>query len=417
MPLSQTDRDILRALIQEQAEIASLPVQRERAELWRCLNQLEPVRPLVWINEVPWNEMNVDDELTCRASDGWARSVEWGLRALLYQWRHFPGDMIVSDSLSSPIVHHSTGLGIHEQADIARTDPTSGIVSRKFHRQIVEPSDVEKIQMPTVTVDDKATEEQYERLSDVAGDILPVRKVGRKNLWFAPWDELIRWWGVEDGLRDLADRPDMVHEVMTRLVDAYLHELDQLEALNLLTPNNDNTRIGSGGYGYTDELPGDDFDPQHVRTRNMWGCATAQIFSDVSPAMHWEFAIRHELQWLERWGLTYYGCCEPLDLKVDVLRRVPNLRKLSMSPWIDLDRAVEKVGTDYVFSRKPNPAALAFDTWHPELARRELVEFLEKARGCRCEIILKDISTVRYEPQRLWEWERIASELAQEYAP
>ena len=53
----------------------------------------------------------------------------------------------------------------------------------------------------------------------------------------------------------------------------------------------------------------------------------------------------------------------------------------------------------------------------PERGGGDLVGSLKKARGCRCEIILKDISTVRYEPQRLWEWETIASELAEEYAP
>jgi hypothetical protein len=129
--------------------------------------------------------------------------------------------------------------------------------------------------------------------------------------------------------------------------------------------------------------------------------------------MHWEFALKHELRWLERWGLVYYGCCEPLDVKIGILRRIPNLRKVSMSPWVDVDRAVRVVGCDYVFSRKPNPAVLAEDTWRPELARADLTQFLEKTRGCHIEIILKDISTVRYQPQRLWEWEKIAMELVQ----
>ncbi|MBM3214857.1 hypothetical protein FJZ36_08085 [Candidatus Poribacteria bacterium] len=417
MPLSRHDRDLLRSLAQEQAEIAALPIHREKAELWRRLNQLEPVRPMVWINEVCWNEMNVDDELTLRAEDPWARGQESGFRMMLYQWRHLPGDMIVNDYLSCPLVIHSTGLGISEKVDIRRTDETSGVVSRQFHRQIWEPSDVEKIKFPEVTYDAEATERNYERMCEVYDGILPVTKVGRKGTWFAPWDNLIRWWGVEDAMIDLADRPEMVNEIMTHLVDAYLYELDQWEALNLLSRNDDNTRIGSGGYGHTDELPGDDYDPDHVKPKNMWGCATAQIFSDVSPDMHWEFALKHELRWLERWGLTYYGCCEPLDTKVEILRRVPNLRKLSMSPWIDTDRAIAKVGTDYVLSRKPNPAVLASDDWHPERARRELRDFLDKARGCHVELILKDISTVRYDPRRLWEWETIAMEVAEEYAP
>jgi len=204
---------------------------------------------------------------------------------------------------------------------------------------------------------------------------------------------------------------------MTRLVDCYLHELDQWEELNLLSSNINNSRVGSGGYAYTTGLPPDDCDPGRLRPRDIWGCATAQIFSEVSPEMHWEFALEHEVRWLERWGLTYYGCCEPLDLKMDILRRVPNLRKVSMSAWINVDRAVEKVGADYVFSHKPNPAILAEDNWRPEVARDNLREVLEKARGCRIEIILKDISTVRNDPRRLWEWETIAMEVADEFAP
>ena len=76
---------------------------------------------------------------------------------------------------------------------------------------------------------------------------------------------------------------------------------------------------------------------------------------------------------------------------------------------------VEQVGTDYVLSRKPNPAVFANDEWHPDRARRELRDFLEKARGCHVELIMKDISTVRYQPQRLWEWAAIAMEEAQAF--
>jgi len=417
MTITAKERDVLRRLASEQAEIGTLPVHAEKAELWRRLNDLEPVRPLVWINEIPWNEMNVDDELTLQTSDPWAQTIETGLRRTLYQWRHMPGDMVVHDYIACPLAIHSTGYGLSEDVDIVQTDETSDVVSRHFHPQIVEPADIEKIQMPVVTHDEEATEARYQAMCDLFGDIMPVVKVGIKGSWFAPWDELIRWWGVQDAMMDLVERPQMVNEAMSRLVDAYICELEQWEALNLLTRNDDNTRIGSGGYGYTSELPASGYDPARPRTEDLWGCATAQIFSVVSPEMHWEFALRHEMRWLERWGLTYYGCCEPLDVKMGILRRIPNLRKISMSPWVDLERAVREVGTDYVFSRKPSPAVLAEDIWRPELARQQLQQALEKARGCHVEIILKDISTVRYEPQRLWAWEKMAMELAEAYAP
>jgi hypothetical protein len=370
---------------------------------------------MVWINEIPWHEMNVDNELTLQTKDPWAQQVETALRRRLYQWRHMSGDMIVNDYIMCPLVIHNTGFGISEDVDIVRTDEASGIVSRHFHRQITEPEDIEKIKMPQVTYDAEATEVRYQTMCDIFGDIMPVKKVGVKGTWFAPWDALIRWWGVTEAMMDLILRPQMVNDIMTRLVDAYLCMLDQWEAQELLTRNDDNTRVGSGAYGYTDELPGEDYDPDHVRAHNLWGNATAQIFSDVSPEMHWEFALRHEMRWLERWGLTYYGCCEPLARKMAILRRIPNLRKISMSAWVDAAKGAEALGTDYVYSMKPNPAILAEDDWRPELARRQLRETLEKTGGCHVEIIMKDISTVRYQPQRLWAWETMAMELAEAF--
>ena len=412
--ISQKDRDILRGLAGQVAEIAALPIQKERAKLWTDLNDLKPTRPLVWINEICFGELNVNDELTCRCEGDWARGQEGNFRRVLYQWNHMQGDMIVSDHLEARLAIRSTGFGIDQITDSTESDVLSSV---HFIPQMKEPKDIDKIKMPEVTHDETATEANYETMCDVFGGILPVKKVGIKGTWFAPWDNLIRWWGVQEAMMDLVLKPDLVNEAMTRLVDCYLHELDQWEKLNLLSSNINNSRVGSGGYAYTTELPPDDCDPGRLRPKDIWGCATAQIFSEVSPEMHWEFALKHEIRWLERWGLTYYGCCEPLDLKMDILSRVPNLRKVSMSAWIDVDRAVEKVGTDYVFSHKPNPAILAEDNWRPEVARDNLREVLEKARGCRIEIILKDISTVRNDPRRLWEWETIAMEVADEFAP
>lgn len=61
------------------------------------LNDLDSERPMVWINEICWNEMNVDDELTLRCEHPWAQDQERELRRLVYQWRHLPGDMVVND--------------------------------------------------------------------------------------------------------------------------------------------------------------------------------------------------------------------------------------------------------------------------------------------------------------------------------
>lgn len=416
MKISVRDADILRHLAERKAKIADLPIQKQRKDMWTRLNRLEKVRPLVWLNEVPWHEMNVNDELTLQTSDKFCQNLEWQLRRELYQWDHMQGDMVVEATICLPLVIHDTGFGIREEARVIQQDEKSSIVSREFHPQIREEKDLEKIKTPVLTYDQEASERNYHMLVDMIGDILSVKKSGIVHSWFAPWDELIRWWNVQEALMDMVLRPELVHRAMNRLINAYLSRLDQWERLNVLSVREGNYRVGSGGYAYTDKLPQPDFNPQHVRTIDQWGCATAQIFSDVSPEMHWEFALQYEMRWLERFGLNYYGCCEPLHNKLEILKRVPRLRKISCSPWMNVSKAVEEMRGRYVFSLKPNPACLAEDNWRPGLAQKELETKLDLMRGCPVEIIMKDISTVRYEPKRLWEWAKIALETAEKFA-
>jgi hypothetical protein len=415
--LEKQEKDVLRALGEELARIAEDPVNGRRAELWRDLNDLKSRKPMVWINEIPWHEMNYEDELTLRTKDPWARGLEDRLRKEIYQWKHMPGDMVVNDFIDCPLVVHSTDFGIVEDVDIVKTDEANEIYSRHYNIQIKDMGDLEKIQMPKLTYLDKATQYHYEAMVDVFDGIIPVKKVGQTHIWFTPWDYLIRWWGIQEAMMDLVLRPDMVHAFVDRMVDAWMVELDQFVDMNLLSLDCNNTRIGSGGYGYVSELPGGDFDADAVKPINMWGCSNAQIFSEVSPDMHWDFAIEHDMRWLERWGLTYYGCCEPLDGKVHLLKRIPNLRKVSASPWCNTEKIIAGLADDYVISRKPSPAIFALSDWDPAEGEKQLRDFMEATGGdCHVELIMKDISTVKYDPRRLWEWEDIAMHVAEEYA-
>jgi len=407
----QDEVDVLRGLAEEWARIADLPVHKEKARLWQKLNDLESERPMVWINEIPWHEMDFSNELSLICKDPWARSQEDLMRKTIYQWKHMPGDMILNPWLDCPLSIFSSDFGIIEDVDLAITDPENDIVSRHFNIQIRDMDDLEKIKMPVISHNEKATEIRFGLMKEIFSDILPVKKQGQTHIWFTPWDFLIRWWGIQEAMMDLILRPDMVHAFYERMVEAWMVELDQFEEQNLLSLDCNNTRIGSGGYGYTKEMPGEPYEAEWIRPHNMWGCSNAQIFSDVSPEMHWEFAIEHDLKWMERWQLTYYGCCEPLAGKGHLLRKIPNLRKVSCSPWNDTRQAIAELGNDYVLSRKPNPAIFASDKFDPVQARNEISEFLEQTEGkCHVEFIMKDISTVNYEPGRLWEWEKICME-------
>jgi hypothetical protein len=126
-----------------------------------------------------------------------------------------------------------------------------------------------------------------------------------------------------------------------------------------------------------------------------------------------EFEVDYVSRVCARFGLVYYGCCDPLDRKMNEVRQIPNVRKVSMSPWVDEERGAAEIGRDFVYSRKPSPAMVATDRFEADYVRADLTATRRSCEkhGCPLEFILKDISTVRYEPQRLFEWARIAMEV------
>jgi hypothetical protein len=419
MPTIPTrDRDILRFLAEAVAEAAAHPANAENDRAWRRLNALDPAaRPLVWINEIPWGEMNVDGELDPQCETPFCQGIEGGFRRTLYQWQHLRGHMIVEPIYYCPLAIRDTGFGIRQEGVNSPTGPVGSIASQEFDPQIKDVADVGKIKIPEVSHDEAASAEHLETVRSLFGDILEVRPRGVAHQWFTLWDNLIRWYGVQEAMMDFILNPDLVHAALQRLLDACMARLDQQVELGLLSPTNGAMRVGSGGYACTDELPETDGMPGSVGPGEQWGCANAQILSEVSPEMHEEFSLRYDRQWLARFGLAYYGCCEPLHLKMGILKSIPNLRKVSMSAWADPARMAEEGNGQYVLSFKPNPAIFASEEkWHPDWARRELVDMFEKTRGSKVEIIMKDISTVSCHPERLWEWADLAVEVADQFA-
>ncbi len=408
MTTNGEDRAVLRELASEVAEIAALPVQRETIAAWKALNGLKPVRPMVLIDQIPWHEMDVDGELTLQTEDPFCRAVETRLRRLLYRWRHLRGDMVVEPVLEFSKVIRGLDFGMQKLEELAVSDPQNDVVSHRYIDQLQTEEDLDKIRMPEVSLDVPATARIEERAHALFDGVIEVEMRGELPR-FAAWDRIVEWCGAERVLWDLVDRPEHMHRIISRLTVAQLAMLEQLEEQGLL--GRGQTTVHCSG-AHTDELPAPGFDPARPRAKDLWTYGMAQIFSSVSPAMHREFEIEYTVHWYERFGLGYYGCCEPLHDKIDLVRQIPNVRKISMSPWVDVEKGAERIGGDFVFSRKPNPAFVAGDSWEPEIVQRDLGNAVRQCEryGCPLEFILKDISTVGYQPQRLWAWVDIAME-------
>ena len=404
--ITQQDVTVVRGLAARVAEIATLPVQEDKRALWRKLNARQPERPMVMIDQVCWNEMHLGDALTLRCADLECRAYEEQLRRILYQWEHFPVDMVVEPFVRVPKAICGIGFGINVQEDTAVTDPTNSVVGHRYMNQFETDDDLHRLRRPEIHHDTAETARRLAVAHELFDGLLDVRPWGA-DLNLSLWDPIATWMGVENACYALADRPEFMHKLVGRMTDGYLSMLDQLEEQGLMCQPQ--SLIHCTG-AWTDELPAPGYDPERPRTKDIWMMGLAQMFATVSPRMFKEFEVDYTSRFCACFGLVYYGCCDPLDGKMNEVRLLPNVRKVSMSPWVNQERGAAEIGSQYVFSRKPSPALLAWDHFDPEQVREDLLatRTVCDKHGCPLEIILKDISTVRYEPERLFKWAEIA---------
>jgi hypothetical protein len=408
------DAAILRPLAIRYYELAQSEKNRENLRLHLAVNDLHMIRPVVLLDELPWNELDFPDELALQCTDPYLREIEWFLRSNLFKSRHMPADMVFAPYLPIHKVVSSTGIGIDVEEDILATDVRNHIVAHRYHDILQSEADLARLHAPILSYDRKESLRRLELTGGILGDILPVRLRGTDAFHIKPWDDIARYRGVTELLVDLADRPDFSHAVVRKLTDIRLSELEQHEAFGLLDTGPYSLHCTAAR---TADLPDRFMDgtgeDRPVTRKDIWGRGMAQIFASVSKAMHEEFDIEYMLESIGTCGLAYYGCCEPLDRKIDIVARIPNLRKISITPWADVDVAAEAIGTKYVLASKPNPAAVAVPVLDKEALRKELGRILEACgrNGCSCDIVLKDISTCAGRPQNLFEWEKIAMDM------
>ena len=406
------DRDIIRRLAYEYIGFASMDVHQEKARLYRALNGLKPVRPAVLIDELPWNQLAVMDELEEQCIGGRERVVERYFRRELYRWKHFPCDRILVDFFPWP-KHVTIGsFGIDIREDTLDADSGNNIVSHAYKDQISSEEDIEKLQVPRIAVNQEADEKDLEWLTGLIGDILPVRLTGLESAgYFEPWDDIAQWRGVEPLLWDLADRPEFLHSLVNKILSVRLDLLKRVEELNLLENSSPFLHCTAG---LCDELPGET-GGDILQRKNIWGRGAAQIFASVSPAMTDEFEIQYARRFFEGFGLLYYGCCEPLHQKIGIVRQLPNLRKISITPWADVNAAADRIGPDVVMAYKPNPAFLAVSSLNGDAVRAEIINVLAacKRNNTPVEFTLKDISSVNGHPENLDHWAKTAMEIVE----
>ena len=411
--ISAKDKQVLRSLAERYSEIAHLDIQQERIERYYKTNALEEVRPVVLIDEVPWGEIR-DDALknVCAPELEW---LETRLRQTIYQWDHFQVDLVVPPVFRVGKKNRTIrDIGLSVQDQQIKGDTGAYISAHAYTDQLKTEDDLAKLQEMQIVYDKEATEESRAVAEEVFAGLMDVELSGPSGLSYHIWDVIAMYRGVDSLLMDLALRPEFMHKTARRFMEIADSMFRQLEEQEVLESRPFTLHCTAA---CARELPADDFDG-HVRRKDVWGRCSAQIFDSVSPDMHDEFDLTYTQELFKDCGLLYYGCCEAMDRKIDILRkRFNNLRKISITPWADSRRAAENMGSDFVMAAKPNPAFVAMPEFRPEPVEQEIAQYCEvcKEHGTTLEFVIKDISTIANDPNNLTQWAATVNSVIDKY--
>lgn len=402
--ISSKDRQILRKLAGRVAELAARPIESEKRELWTRHNDGEAGRPLIFCDpENSWMEIIPDRKLECE--NPLARGWEWHFRREIFWGEEMGDDRVIQGAFNLGWVATSTGWGV-DAKDIL---PEQHRGAKRWIPPITDLNDLRALRYPRITVDRAKTERLLETARGIFGDLLTVRVRGSWFWTLGLTQTVIRLRGMEQFFMDMVENPEGVHRLMAFLRDGTLQMVEFLEREGLFTLNNEGDYVGSGAFGWTRQLPADGY-AGTVRCRDLWCLGESQETVGVSPDMFEEFVFGYQEPLLRRFGLVCYGCCEPIHDRWRSLSRLPNLRRVSVSPWCDRALVTERLGDRAILSIKPNPAMLAMDHFDETMIQRDTRDALEKCRGASLEFVMKDNHTIRNDPERVKRWCRIVRE-------
>jgi hypothetical protein len=249
-------------------------------------------------------------------------------------------------------------------------------------------------------------------IGNAIGDIMPV--VLDRTPCFNGFQADISYWlgqllGMEEIMYYMYDRSEWLHDILVFFRDGILNAQEEAEKagdLSLLSHTNQ-------AMTYAEELPDPAISGESVTRNKLWGFFASQEYAMISPQMHYEFLLQYQMPIMERMGLVAYGCCEDLTKKIDILRKIPNLRRIAVTPWADVTKCAEQIGKDYVMSWRPNPSLMISNDWDPQRIKDIVKKALLDAKDSVIDITLKDVITVKDEIWRVKEWVKIVREVTE----
>ena len=411
--ISDKDRALLRALAEQYKALCESDANQGRIAMWRDLNSMQPVRPMVQCNinllggeigpHLPENQAEDED---LRSIEGWFRHMFWQQTIaddrVFYPWYTVHAQMFNQSEgvWGVPLdrVRDATSRGWRNMPVLKKMEDLASLKATE-HR-VIDPDPP-----------------RARKLRDVIGDIIPIHVKrstvypiwGGTDLSEAPG----ALFGLEELLYALYTDPEMVHAFMAFTRDAVLTNLKQGEAAgDWSTPDHQNF----GTPSYCLDLPDPEPNTYGARLKDLCFFTHAQEFEGVSPEQHKEFLLNYQMPIMELYGKVNYGCCDTLDTKLDIMRTIPNLGKILSGPISDPAHYPAKFGGDCVISWRPIANIIVQPSFDEDAQRRQLREGLEKLKGCQVEIHMHEPMTVQNDISRISKWSDIAVQEAERIA-
>lgn len=411
--LLASDAAVLRELAKRYLAACKSPRNQECRRLWFAHDRCRGERPLILTETDGGIEMVVGN-YEPRCQEPWARDQE---RWFISKLAHF--ETIGDDYPLEPCFYLGWQINVSDYGvAFHHTDPTTDGTRGAYHIDALITDlerEFDRLRPRTFSVDREATQEMQAVMEHVYDGLLDVRIAGHP--WWSlgmTWDA-IRLIGLENLMVFMYDQPQGLHRLMAFLRDDVFRLVDWMEKEDLLVPNNRDDYVGSGSRGYTDDLPRKGSDG-HVRTADMWVLLESQETVGVGPDLFAEFIFPYQEAIARRFGKVYYGCCEPLHTRWNVVKQMTNLKRVSVSPWCDEPFMAEALGGRYVYSRKPKPTLVSTERFDEDLIRQDLRTTMQatKKHGCTVEIVMKDVHTLGGHRDRLTRWTKLAREVTAE---
>ena len=402
---SLSEREYTRDLVKAYYEYAVSPEMESRRYAWSEHNALNFSRPLIYIRAIPFGEFFDNGQLKC--ADKYLRGLETNLLHKKYQ------SEVCDDFIEEPYLTIraavKANVGIWNMPIHMTGRPVPGGAAA-YDPVLIDEADIEKLSVAPHEIDETATQASYDRLYDLVGDILPVY-VDRQGVLCSMWNQdiatnLAKLRGLEQIMWDAYDNPEWFHRLLGFMRDKILQNMDETEASGDFSYLNHQNQAMPYLRGL--ERPsGGKADPS-----KLWGYMAAQEYTTFGPELFDEFMFQYQKPILERYAVTAYGCCEDLTQKIDTIKTLKNLRRIAVSPFADLKKCAEQIGSDYVLSWRPNPSDMVSHGVDVEYVRNYIRNGIDimKANNCIYDITLKDVETVSGDGNAIPLWTSIVRE-------